>query len=88
MPGEEEEDQLVIEIAAHFFNDPPPPNGRLGGAYFHLWDFEIVELLFLNDKDQYLELQFGPYGQHLMLLLNGKRKVIRLKQIYNQSLCM
>ena len=39
--------------------------------------FKVVEAFFLNDKEQYLELEFGPHGQHLMLLLNGNRNAIK-----------
>ena len=68
---------LVIEITAPFFGDPAPINGKVGEAYFKLWDYEVVEAFFLNDKDQYLELEFGPHGQHLMLMLNGKKNAIK-----------
>jgi len=32
-----------------------------------------VEAFFLNEAGQYLELEFGPYGHYLVLLLNGVR---------------
>ena len=71
------EDNLVIQITAPFFDDPAPENGKVGEAFFKLWDYEVVEAFFLNDKDQYLELEFGPHGQHLSLLLNGNRNAIK-----------
>ena len=71
------ENNLIIQITAPYFDDPAPENGKVGEAFFKLWDYEVVEAFFLNDKDQYLELEFGPHGQHLSLFLNGKGKAIK-----------
>eukprot|EP00092_Neocalanus_flemingeri_P007627 GFUD01008231.1.p1 GENE.GFUD01008231.1~~GFUD01008231.1.p1 ORF type:complete len:1056 (+),score=227.00 GFUD01008231.1:78-3170(+) len=71
------EDNLVIQIKAPFFDDPAPENGKVGEAFYKLWDYEVVEAFFLNAKDQYLELEFGPHGQHLLLLLDGNRNAIK-----------
>ena len=68
---------LEINIAAPYFGDPKPEGGKAGEAYWQLWEHEVVEAFFLNDKEQYLELEFGPHGQHLMLLLNGNRNAIK-----------
>ena len=70
-------EDLVIRISAPFFGDPAPEGGKPGEAFFKLWEYEVVEAFFLNDKEQYLELEFGPHGQHLMLLLNGNRNAIK-----------
>ena len=70
-------EDLVIRISAPFFGDPAPEGGKAGEAFFKLWEYEVVEAFFLNDKEQYLELEFGPHGQHLMLLLNGNRNAIK-----------
>merc|ERR1719150_3565370 len=70
-------EDLVIRISAPFFGDPAPEGGKAGEAFFKLWEHEVVEAFFLNDKEQYLELEFGPHGQHLMLLLNGNRNAIK-----------
>ena len=71
------DDDLIIKVTAPFYNDPAPPNGKKGEAFFKLWDYEVVEAFFLNDKEQYLELEFGPHGQHLSLLLDGNRNAIK-----------
>ena len=68
---------VEISITAPYFGDPAPPGGKPGEGYFKLWDYEVVEAFFLNDKEQYLELEFGPHGQHLALLLNGNRNAIK-----------
>ena len=68
---------LEIAITAPYFGDPAPQNGKVGEAYFELWEYEVVEAFFLNDQEQYLELEFGPHGQHLMLILNGNRNAIK-----------
>jgi len=73
-PGE---GHLILRVKAPFFNDPSPPGGKPGEAFFKLWDYEVVEAFFLNKDEQYLELEFGPHGQHLMLLLNGTRNAVK-----------
>jgi len=73
-PGE---DVVKMWIDAPFYDDPPPPSGKKGEAYFKLWDFEVVEAFFLNDDKQYLEVEFGPHGQHLLLLLHGQGNAIK-----------
>ena len=38
----------------------------------------MVEAFFLNkDSEKYIELEFGPHGQHLVLLLDGRRNAIK-----------
>ncbi len=53
-------------------DDPPPPD-ELPGICANLWDYEAVELFFANDKEHYLEVEIGPHGHWLVLLLNGRR---------------
>ena len=54
---------------------------QLGEAFFGLWNYEVVECFFLSQipgsEPDYLELEFGPHGQHLGLLLHGVRKAIK-----------
>uniref|UniRef100_A0A0B7B7P0 Uncharacterized protein n=1 Tax=Arion vulgaris TaxID=1028688 RepID=A0A0B7B7P0_9EUPU len=68
---------LLIKVLAPFFNSPAKPNGPAGQPFPGLWDYEVIEAFFLNDKDQYLEVEFCPYGQHLLLMLNGQRKMVK-----------
>lgn len=68
---------VELRISAPFYNDPAPPGGQPGQAFFKLWEHEVVEAFFLNSLDEYLELEFGPHGQHLMLILNGNRNAIK-----------
>ncbi|XP_060134583.1 UPF0462 protein C4orf33 homolog isoform X1 [Zootoca vivipara] len=68
---------MMIEVCAPFFNDPPPP-GEPGKPFNGLWDYEVVEAFFLNHQtEQYLEVEFCPHGQYLVLLLSGRRKVCK-----------
>merc|ERR1712062_22120 len=68
---------LEIQFQAPFYDDPPPPNGKKGEAYNHLWDYEVVELFFLSSTTGlYLEVEFGPHGQHLGLLLNKRKECL------------
>ena len=74
---------LGIEIEAPFFDDPAPDSdpGKQQ-AFLGLWDYEVVEIFFLasskNEKEDemYLELEFGPHGHHLGLLLHGRRNCL------------
>ncbi|XP_064918169.1 UPF0462 protein C4orf33 homolog isoform X2 [Columba livia] len=67
---------LLMEVNAPFFNDPPAPLGEPGKPCSRLWDYEVVEAFFLSDRtEQYLEVELCPHGQHLLLLLSGKRRV-------------
>lgn len=69
---------VTLYIDAPFYDDPIPPNGVPGQAYFKLWEYEVVEAFFLNkDSEKYIELEFGPHGQHLVLLLDGRRNAIK-----------
>ena len=38
-----------------------------------------MEIFFLasNNAEMYIELEFGPHGQHLVLLLDGRRNAIK-----------
>ena len=68
---------LGIEIEAPFFDDPAPDSD--GQAFLGLWDYEVVEIFFLaskNEEEMYLELEFGPHGHHLGLLLHGRRNCL------------
>ncbi|XP_040106468.1 UPF0462 protein C4orf33 homolog isoform X1 [Oryx dammah] len=67
---------VMMEVSAPFFNDPPSPLGEPGKPFNQLWDYEVVEAFFLNDiTEQYLEVELCPHGQHLVLLLSGRRNV-------------
>ncbi|XP_013092916.2 UPF0462 protein C4orf33 homolog isoform X1 [Biomphalaria glabrata] len=70
---------MIIKILAPFFNSPGRPNGPAGQPFPGLWDYEVVEAFFLNDKNQYLEVELGPWGQHLLLILNGERHAVKDK---------
>merc|ERR1719438_41356 len=75
-------DAVEINIRAPFYDDPAPPDGVPGEAYYGLWNFEVVECFFVSDSNfkkepDYLELEFGPYGQHLGLILHGVRNAIK-----------
>ncbi|XP_023341862.1 uncharacterized protein LOC111711691 isoform X3 [Eurytemora carolleeae] len=66
-------DDLAVRLVAPYYGDLAPPGGQPGEPYSNLWDYEVVELFFLNDAEEYLELEFGPHAQHLVLLLKGTR---------------
>ncbi|XP_043917605.1 UPF0462 protein C4orf33 homolog isoform X2 [Protopterus annectens] len=65
---------LRMQVDAPFFDDPSAPPGEPGKPFDGLWEFEVVEAFFLNDTtQQYLEVELCPHGQHLLLLLSGRR---------------
>jgi len=69
--------EVLVSVVAPYWADPAPPGGLPGQAYFGLWEYEVVEAFFLNSRDQYLEVEFGPHGQHIVLLLNGRRNAVK-----------
>ncbi|XP_065886090.1 UPF0462 protein C4orf33-like [Dysidea avara] len=75
----EEGKGLRVNVQAPFFNSPPAPNSPAGQPCDRLWDYEVVEVFFANDKDEYLEVEFCPHGQHLVLFLEGIRNCIKDK---------
>ena len=72
-----EAEALCVEVDAPFYDDPPPPGPA--GPTDRLWEYEVVELFLLGASKKYLELEFGPHGHHLALLLAGRRQVVRSK---------
>ncbi|XP_027874291.1 UPF0462 protein C4orf33 homolog isoform X1 [Xiphophorus couchianus] len=63
---------LRMEVSGPFFNDPESPAGEPGIAFPGLWNYEVVESFFLDStKQNYLEVELCPHGQHLILLLSG-----------------
>ena len=67
---------VEVVVVAPYFGDPAPPGGKYGRPYTHLWNYEAVELFFLNKRNQYFELQMGPHGQYLTVFLSGHRHMI------------
>ena len=54
-------ENLEILIDSKFFHDKKPQEDP--GYLMELWDYEVVEVFLLNkETEEYLELEFGPYG--------------------------
>ncbi len=74
----DDKDNLFVEIDAPFFNDPPPPSPPPVGPYPGLWNYEVVEIFFLNSStNHYIELEFSPHGQYLVILLTARRQTFK-----------
>ena len=57
----QEAENLEILIDSKFFHDKRPVEDP--GYLMGLWDYEVVEVFLLNkETEEYLELEFGPYG--------------------------
>lgn len=63
--------EIVLKLEAPFYGDPAPQSPP--GPLFRLWDYEVVEVFILGDGNRYLEVEVGPHGHHLVLLLDGYR---------------
>ncbi|CAD5116429.1 DgyrCDS5319 [Dimorphilus gyrociliatus] len=81
------ENGLCLTVEAPFFDDPPPEHETnvSDGACDRLWDFEVVEAFFLNDNNDYLEVELNPYDKHLVLMLKGQRNCIKDKLPLNYN---
>ncbi|NJL26957.1 MAG: hypothetical protein HC897_03275 [Thermoanaerobaculia bacterium] len=71
---------LRVCIDAPFYGDPPPPGPP--GSTDRLWEFEVVELFLAGctetdgDHVPYIEIELSPHGHHLVLRLEGVRRVV------------
>ena len=65
---------LRVEIDAPYYGDEPPPTPP--GPTPHLWEHEVVEVFLLGQQERYLELELGPAGHYLALILEGRRHVL------------
>lgn len=64
---------LLVTVTAPFYADPPPPGS--GGEMPGLWEYEVVELFLVGEGGHYLEIELGPHGHYLLLLLSGVRQI-------------
>jgi hypothetical protein len=64
---------LQVAVDAPFYADPPPPCAA--GTTDRLWEYEVVELFVAGADERYLEVELGPYGHQLVLMLEGVRCV-------------
>ncbi|XP_076064328.1 uncharacterized protein LOC143038676 [Oratosquilla oratoria] len=71
------QNELLFLVEAPFFNDPPNPGGKPGQPFLGLWNYEVVEIFFLNDDNQYVEIELSPHGQHIVLLFKAQSETIR-----------
>lgn len=80
---------LKIEMFGPFFNDPAGPDSPPSQAFPGLWNYEVVETFFLDSTTvNYLEVEFCPHGQHLILLLSGVGQAFQqqLPMVFNATI--
>ena len=69
---------LLLDFSTPFYADPPPPIALAADEICstpELWNYEVLEL-FIAHKEQYTEIEVGPYGHYLVLRFNGRRQRI------------
>ena len=69
---------LLIDVEAPFHADPPPPGAP--GPTDGLWNYEVVEVFIAGTGEGpalYTEIELSPHGHHLVLQLQGVRRVVR-----------
>jgi hypothetical protein len=67
--------QLEVRVDAPYHADPAPPGPP--GSTDRLWEHEVVEVFVAGAQENYLELELGPHGHFLLLLLRRRREVDR-----------
>ena len=69
-----EDNDLVLRVEAPLADDPAPkqPPGPVWG----LWEYEVVELFLVGEDGRYTEIELGPHGHHLVLRLQGVRRIV------------
>lgn len=73
--GCKEHDGVEITVRSQYYYDAKP-NATVGSVY-ELWNYEVIEVFFAGKANRYLELEFGPHNQYLVLMLNGARNIIK-----------
>lgn len=68
---------LHIKVQAPFYDDPHINDTVPKGSMDKLWEYEVVEVFLLGSDEHYLEIEFGPRGQYLLLQLHGYRNVVK-----------
>lgn len=68
---------LHIKVQAPFYDDPHINDTTPVGSMDKLWELEVVEVFLLGSDERYLEIEFSPKGQYLLLQLHGYRNVIK-----------
>jgi len=66
---------LRLRVEATDYGDPAPR--AAAGSVDGLWEYEVVELFLVGEGERYLEIELGPHGHYLGLLLDGRRRIVR-----------
>ncbi|XP_001630711.3 UPF0462 protein C4orf33 homolog [Nematostella vectensis] len=73
------EGSVRVGVSGPLLEDSRIPRSPPGQPCDELWEYDVVEIFFLGEKDKYLEVEFCPHGQHLVLLLDGTRNMFKDK---------
>ncbi|XP_052788445.1 UPF0462 protein C4orf33 homolog [Mya arenaria] len=67
---------VMLSASGPFFNDSErPPNSTVGEPYYGLWNYEAVEVFFLNDENHLLNTILSPYRLDYFQLIDFKEIV-------------
>ncbi|MDD9939800.1 MAG: hypothetical protein OXU20_01940 [Myxococcales bacterium] len=66
---------ILVQVDTKAFGDPIPP--APAGSFARLWEYEVVELFLAGHRSEYLEVELGPAGHYLVLMLAGIRMPVR-----------
>ena len=71
----------LCKLGSHSHFSPHPKEGRLhpecpNMPVWGLWDYEMIELHFLNDNDEYFDIRMSPHGQYMGFIYKGQRNQI------------
>jgi hypothetical protein len=62
---------LRLAVDAPFHGDAPPDASP--GSCDRLWEHEVVEVFVAGPGERYLEVELGPWGHYLVLVLDAVR---------------
>ncbi|MEE2788234.1 MAG: hypothetical protein VX589_12900 [Myxococcota bacterium] len=62
---------LIVEVDAPLWRGQPPD--QAAGRCWGLWQYDVVELFLVGQNGHYLEVEMGPHGHYLGLMLSAPR---------------
>jgi len=68
---------LVVTFEGPYYNEPLIADTvPVDQPFLGLWNYEVVEAFFLGNDGEYIEIELGPKGHYVLLLLKGPDNLI------------